>query len=276
MNDEDEEILKLYVKGGITGEDNRLRATIGNLTAKRSEQLTKSITALAKTITSEFFNLMTNLGSHTQKLTGTLTNDLDGLNRGIENQVEKLIRSNEELGKINLENSKKTHNFTIVNIVLTIIITLTGVVGLWNIFLTNTIKDETIKTNQINEQPLLIFTDFNITPYKISNSGKGVAMNFLMVVWDKGAKQLYITPQGGVGEALAVNSSVSISPSDLVKTNFDQAKKVPGIAKLINETEKKDTSWFVIVYEDIYGNSYATLIRGPGGDYNENAKFIKL
>lgn len=274
--EKEEEILEKYIKGTETGEDNKLRATIGSLTAKKTEELTESINAFPNAIRLEFYNLMINLGSHTDKLARNFSENMMGLSYNIETQVDKIIESNKQLEQSNVKNSEKTNRFTKVNIWLTVIIAFTGVIGLANIFLTNEIKNETIRTNQINEQPLLIFTDYNMAPYKVTNSGKGVAMNFLIVLYDKPNKQLYITSEGGIGEALAVDMSVSILPSELVKISSANANRIAIVARLLKETQKKDTAWFAIVYEDIYGNPYATLIRGPGGGYAENAKFLKL
>jgi hypothetical protein len=272
----EEKILKGYTEGQATGEDNKLTAAVGLLSSKRTKELVAAIDGLHQIADRVSTNLMINLGHHVGNLNSGIEKQVQNLNGGIEQQVRNVIASNESLGSSNERYAEKMQKFTKVNIWLTTVIAVTGIIGLWNIILTNQIKDESIRANQINEQPLLIFTDFSEKPYKISNSGKGVATNFLMVLWDKNGKQLYMTPESGVGEALAVNMSIFIDPSSLIKTDFTQASKVPVIDKVIKNAQQKNTSWFAIVYEDIYGNPYATLVRGQGGDYTENVRFIRL
>lgn len=263
--EKEEKILKDYIENKISGGDNVLKAAVGSINAQRTKELTGAINNLHGTVNLAASNLMTNLGFQT-----------GNLNRGIETQVNNLIASSERLSQSNEDNSKKTHRLTIWNIILTAVSTTVAFAGILNIYYTYQIKNESVRTNQINEQPFLNFTDFNDRPYKFTNSGKGVATNFILIVWDKYAKQLYATPEGSVGEALAINVSTSINPSDLTKTNFEHIKQIPAVEELLREANKKDTSWFALVYEDIYANPYATLIRGPGGNYTENVKFIKL
>jgi hypothetical protein len=135
-----------------------------------------------------------------------------------------------------------------------------------------------IETNIISEQPFLSFVDINNKPYQFINIGKGVALNINLMLWDKPAGQLYTTPEGAVIEAIAPGTTPlgCIDSHDLIKTDFAEVKnKLPSMSKLFQATEKEDTSWFSLNYEDIYGRKYSTLIRGPGTkEYTKAVEFI--
>ncbi len=274
--EKEEEILEGYIKGTKHGEDNKLRATVGSLGSKRSKELSDSINTLKNTISHSVSNLIINNTHNAGELKRGIDEQVQNLNQGIARQAENIISSNERLSESNESNAQKTHKFTIVNIFLTVIIAATGVIGLWNIYLTNEIKDESIKANQISEQPFLNFVDEG-QPFKFINSGKGVALNIILLVWDKPQKQLYITPESSVGEALGVDKNGVIENTQLDKANINQIKKqIPRIAKAIDIAQSKDTAWFALVYDDIYGKTFVTLVRGTGGDYREAVQFIRL
>ncbi|GEM_PF-1330109 len=136
------------------------------------------------------------------------------------------------------------------------------------------------ETNIISEQPFLNFTDINNNPYKFINSGKGVALNIFLVLWDKPGNQLYVTPENAVLEAGAPGTNIvgSIEAKELVRSSFlETESKLPFISKLFKTAIKENTSWFALIYQDIYGRRYATLVRGPGTkEYTKAVEFIDL
>ena len=79
-----EEILKSYIKGTASGEDNKLRATIGKLTADRNKDLADSIKGLNQQMAVTILNLQ-----HT-----------------ISENADKMIISNERLSKTNEKYAK--------------------------------------------------------------------------------------------------------------------------------------------------------------------------
>jgi hypothetical protein len=135
-----------------------------------------------------------------------------------------------------------------------------------------------IKANIISEQPFLNFVDIDQEPYQFINSGKGAALNIFLILWDKNGKQLYVTPEGAVLEAVSPSTTVlgKIDAGALVRSNFSEMRnKLPKMERLFQVAEKEDTSWFALIYEDIYGRKYATLIRGPGTkEYTKAVEFI--
>ena len=74
-----EQILNTYISGAQTGEDNKLRASIGKLSADRSKELANAILTLQKQIPMSI-----------SELRGTISNNAD-----------KIIQSNERLSKSN-------------------------------------------------------------------------------------------------------------------------------------------------------------------------------
>ena len=135
-----------------------------------------------------------------------------------------------------------------------------------------------IQANIISEQPFLNFIDIDDQPYQFINSGKGVALNIFLILWDKPGSQLYATPERAVIEAIAPGNVTPghIDARSLIKTSSsDIEDKLPGIAGLFQAANHEDTSWFSLIYEDIYGRKYATLVRGPGTkEYTKAVEFI--
>ncbi len=135
-----------------------------------------------------------------------------------------------------------------------------------------------IQANIISEQPFLNFVDMGNKPYQFLNTGKGVALNIFLILWDKPRNQLYATPEGAVIEAIPPGSAIPghIDAGDLIKANSVEVEdKLPSISRLFQAASQEDTSWFSLIYEDIYGRKYATLIRGPGTkEYTKAVEFI--
>lgn len=74
-----EQILNTYISGDQTGEDNKLRATVGKLSAERSKELTNAISTLQKQIPVSISDLRST----------------------ISNNADKIIQSNEKLSRSN-------------------------------------------------------------------------------------------------------------------------------------------------------------------------------
>ena len=74
-----EQILDTYISGTQTGEDNKLRATIGKLSAERSKELSDTILVLQKQIPVSISDLRST----------------------ISNNADKIIQSNEKLSRSN-------------------------------------------------------------------------------------------------------------------------------------------------------------------------------
>lgn len=271
----EEEILDGYINGTKHGQDNKLRATIGSISAKRSKELSNSIKDLESHLGLSIKNLLVNLTYNVENINNCLSKQVEVLNQGIRKETDKLITSNEILSKSNEKNAEKTHKFTKVNILLTAIIVISGVIGLLNLYLTNQIKSESIKANQISEQPFLNFIDDN-KPYKFINSGKGVALNFLLLLWDGSNKQFYITSDGAIGEALGINQTGYIANTELIKISEDQIKKISRLNKLVEKVKLGDNPWFALIYNDIYDREFATVIFGQIGEYKEAVRFLEF
>jgi hypothetical protein len=104
--EKEEEILDKYIKGITTGEDNKLRATVGSLNAKVTKGLIETIIQLKSEIANSASNLHTGLSFFTDKLSKTMSDEVSALNHGIAQQVENLIASNERLSKSNEQYAK--------------------------------------------------------------------------------------------------------------------------------------------------------------------------
>ena len=63
-----EEILKSYIEGRETGEDNKLRAAIGKLSADRSQELTNVLKALHQQIPMTVSELRSTISRNTDKM----------------------------------------------------------------------------------------------------------------------------------------------------------------------------------------------------------------
>jgi hypothetical protein len=87
----EEEILKEYIDGRQTGDDNRLNAAIGQLTADRSRDLTNSVD-----------NLRVQLSLTVSDLRKTITTN-----------TENVIKSSERLSQSNESNAKSMNRLTL-------------------------------------------------------------------------------------------------------------------------------------------------------------------
>jgi hypothetical protein len=99
--DKEQEILEGYIRGTHHGEDNKLRAAVGSLNAKKATELTEVLSRLNRDIGSMVSNLMINNTSNAEKLTRGIEDQINNLNGGIERQVDNLITSNERLSRSN-------------------------------------------------------------------------------------------------------------------------------------------------------------------------------
>lgn len=63
-----EEIIKTYTHGGMTGEDNKLRAAVGQLTADRTKELSESISAFHQQLPATITELRTTITENTNKI----------------------------------------------------------------------------------------------------------------------------------------------------------------------------------------------------------------
>jgi hypothetical protein len=90
-SDGEEEILKEYIDGRQTGDDNRLNAAIGQLTADRSRDLTNSVD-----------NLRVQLSLTVSDLRKTITTN-----------TENVIKSSERLSQSNESNAKSMNRLTL-------------------------------------------------------------------------------------------------------------------------------------------------------------------
>lgn len=275
--EKEEEILDKYIKGTYSGEDNKLRAVVGSLTSKSSKELTEAIKTLNGAIKFYASNLILNNTSNIDRLNRGIDEQVGYLNRGIAQQTLNIINSNKELSESNKRSAEKTHKFTRINTILTFFIVLTGAISLWNIILTIDIKNESIRANQISEQPFLEFINDGGKPVKFINSGKGVALNILFLKWNNTNKELYVTLEGEVGGALGVGREGEMDVTRMGRVDTQEiVKKIPSISKIIQITNKENINWLALVYEDVYGRQFATLFRGTGGDYNKATEFLKL
>ncbi len=99
--EKEEQILDTYIQGRQSGEDNKLRAAIGSLNARRTKELSDSITVLKSTINSSIHNLIISIHNQGDNLNKSLEQQVSNLNSGIAQQVDNLIKSNMELGASN-------------------------------------------------------------------------------------------------------------------------------------------------------------------------------
>jgi len=104
--EKEEEILAEYINGTKTGDDNKLRATIGNLNAKVTKGLIEAMVQLRSEIANSAHNLHTGLSFFTDKISKTMSDEVSALNNGIAQQVENLIHSNERLSRSNEQYAK--------------------------------------------------------------------------------------------------------------------------------------------------------------------------
>lgn len=63
-----ESILKGYIEGSITGQDNQLKAAIGQLTADRTRELTKSLQTLQQQFPATICDLRETISNNTEKI----------------------------------------------------------------------------------------------------------------------------------------------------------------------------------------------------------------
>lgn len=99
--EKEEKILDTYIQGKQSGEDNKLRAAIGSLNAKRTKELSDSITVLKSTIDSSIHNLIISIHHQGDSLNRSLEQQVSNLNSCMAQQVDNLIESNMKLGASN-------------------------------------------------------------------------------------------------------------------------------------------------------------------------------
>lgn len=103
---------------------------------------------------------------------------------------------------------EKTEKSNTINQILTFVIAITAVLSLANIYISDKIKNEAIRSNQIAQQPFLdLVADIGV-PVRYTNKGKGVAMNIFVVKWNNNDQKIYITKEGNVSSALAIEQEV--------------------------------------------------------------------
>jgi len=146
---------------------------------------------------------------------------------------------------------------------------------------TKDIANEAIKTTQINSRPLLSLTytdtEGDQEPYNIRNFGKGPALNVIVVVRDIKSNGIFLSNQGDMLIALPQDITMKIPRSNLQELSTEEAKtKLPGANSLIEELSKKQNNQFALVYEDIFGNTFATIFKGSIYEYGEGIEFAEL
>ena len=102
--DTEKQILEDYIKGSRTGSDNQLRAAIGSLNAKSTEELSKAVSNLHQQIPTTISKLRNNLSQ----------------------QTDKMIETNKRIADSNSKYAKALNTFTFVLAIATIALVVVG------------------------------------------------------------------------------------------------------------------------------------------------------
>ncbi|MEA1929802.1 MAG: hypothetical protein U9M92_02920 [Patescibacteria group bacterium] len=141
---------------------------------------------------------------------------------------------------------------------------------------TRNIAKEAIKANQIGSRSVLTFLGEYLQPFKFTNVGNGPAFNIVIIRGNPDGVML-LSSEGMVVGNLPVGGIGSIKQTDLNQIDKDKIKqKLPYARNLIEELFAKESNSITLVYQDLFGNKFASVISGVGGDYSEAFEFKEL
>ena len=141
---------------------------------------------------------------------------------------------------------------------------------------TKGILDETKRSSQLSQQPLLDFWAEYDDPFKFENKGTGPALN-IVLMQGYATGEMFYSAEKDILSALSVGKTTGVKKANLIKANKDEIiKKVSYASDLITELSEKDNNWLCLIYEDVFKNKFATIINGTGNEYYEMIEFKKI
>jgi len=152
-----------------------------------------------------------------------------------------------------------------------IILAITLLVLIFYTYYTKQLVSEAIKNNQISLRPLLgLITEYE-TPFKFLNTGRGPALK-----GDKNGK-MFLVKQDSVVGGLAVNGIGLIPYADVQETDKEKIiQRLPYASDFIAEISKKENGYIAIIYEDMFGDHFASIHNGEGNEFSKAMEFKEI
>lgn len=143
-----------------------------------------------------------------------------------------------------------------------------------------------LKQNEINQnllnvgytdlQPILAFHAEYNDPFKFKNVGKGPAFNIVLFQGNREGKIL-INPDKFIITAISVEESGVIPRKELVETNLEVIKKsYPEVCSEVKQALESKVNWIALLYQDLNGKKFFSIIFGEIGAKNPAMKYLKL
>ena len=112
-------------------------------------------------------------------------------------------------------------------------------------------------------------------PYTIANKSNNVALNVFQ--FSKINGQFFITDETTVGSALAPQANIHFDKNQNKPiSSSEMIRRMPKLEKLVDYISKKETSAFIVVYEDLLGNKLFTSIYGSGDDFDKASESMYI
>jgi hypothetical protein len=108
--DKEEEILEGYVNGRLHGEDNKLQAAIGSLSARRMNALSEALLEFNRDIKFNLSNLILNNSHNAQDLNRGLGQLNNGISQGARELSRSMGESQDELARLNINLEASIHS----------------------------------------------------------------------------------------------------------------------------------------------------------------------
>lgn len=113
-------------------------------------------------------------------------------------------------------------------------------------------------------RPILVFNASDVF-CTVTNKGNGAALNTCLIIWD--GKKFQITSDDTVPGVMPPLEKYHFS----THIDIDSAgikKKIPGVDSLMNRITNNEYPLFCLVYKDLVGNKFYSIINGAGAKYD--------
>lgn len=120
--------------------------------------------------------------------------------------------------------------------------------------------------NQYNHsfRPILVF-NASKPRYTVTNKGSGPALNSCLIMWD--GKKFKITSDMTVPGVITASETYLFN--NQMEINLTGIKeKLPAFVSLINRIASSNHALFCLVYRDLAGNRFYSIVNGSGADYD--------
>lgn len=160
------------------------------------------------------------------------------------------------------ESTKKHYTDRNIQFGQLIVLTATFIILIFYTFYTYDIAKKTTESNRLTSRPVLVLLNEQDTPYRFKNVGNGPALNIIIVRGYSG--DLFLNAEEHVLTAVPSNNGTGGIPENSLEkiSKNELIRNVPKIKELVEELLKKENNFICLIYEDIYGKSFASIVNG--------------